>query len=441
MADLYPVRPISREEFGAFRHVAEHAFNGGPASSPERLQLSLKLFEPERSLAAFDLVAGSADAGVLARDGDIVGTAGAFSFQMAVPGAVIPVAGVSYVGVMPTHRRRGIARTLMTRQLQDIAARGSEAVAALWASEAMLYGRYGYGRASSIAHFRLGRGEGTLAVPGDPSLTLRLVPPADALAELAKVYDAVLPTQPGFFARDDRWWGRVLIDPEAERGGAGPLRCVLASDSAGPRGYALYRAHDRWDDSEFLPNNLIRVRELVAADPAAGAALWRDLLSRDLVGEIVAPDRPADDPLLYQLADPRRARPMVSDGLWVRVVDLPRALAARAYSCPVDVVLEVRDEILPANAGRWRLRASGRSAPVTSAGTGAGESGGVTCERTHEPADVALDIRELGAAYLGGTRLGALAAAGLVTEDRAGTLARLSAAMSWDAAPWCPMIF
>src|SRR5215469_1596205 len=437
MADQYPVRPISREEFGAFRYVAEHAFNGGP-SNPERLQISLRLFEPDRSLAAFDLVAGSADAGTLARDGDIVGTAGAFSFQMAVPGAVIPVAGVSYVGVMPTHRRRGIARALMTRQLQDIAARGSEAVAALWASEATLYGRYGYGRASSIAHFRVGRGEGTLAVPVDPSLTLRLVPPADALAELAKVYDAVLPTQPGFFARDDRWWARTVIDPEADRGGEGPLRCLLASDSTGPRGYALYRAHDRWDDSEGLPNCLIRVRELVWADPAAGAALWRDLFSRDLVGEIVVPDRPADDPLLYQLADPRRARPIVSDGLWVRVVDLPRALAARAYSCPLDVVLEVRDEILPANAGRWRLRASG---PVKPASTGAGEAGSVTCERTHEPADVALDIRELGAAYLGGTRLGALAAAGLVTEDRAGTVARLSAAMSWDPAPWCPVIF
>src|SRR5262249_33182856 len=154
-------------------YVHEHAFHGGPPA-PGRLQISLRLFEPERSLAAFDLAADSADAGALARDGDIVGTAGAFSFQMAVPGAVIPVAGVSYVGGMPTHRRRGIARTLMTRQLQDIAARGSEAVAALWASEAPLYGRYGYGRASSVAHFRLGRGEGTLAVPDDPSLTLRL---------------------------------------------------------------------------------------------------------------------------------------------------------------------------------------------------------------------------------------------------------------------------
>jgi predicted acetyltransferase len=132
--------------------------------------------------------------------------------------------------------------------------------------------------------------------------------------------------------------------------------------------------------------------------------------------------------VLYQLSDPRRARPTVHDGLWVRVIDLPAALARRAYSCPVDVVLEVRDELLPGNAGRWRLRT-------------AGADGGATCERTADPADVALGIAELGAAYLGGTRLAALAAAGLVTAPRPSALTRLSAAMSWDPAPWCPRIF
>jgi len=132
--------------------------------------------------------------------------------------------------------------------------------------------------------------------------------------------------------------------------------------------------------------------------------------------------------LLYQLSDPRRARPTLHDGLWVRVIDLPAALTRRAYSCPVDVVLEVRDEPLPGNAGRWRLRAGG-------------PDGSVTCERTADAADVTLGIAELGAVYLGGTRLAALAAAGLVTATRPGTLTRLSAAMSWDPAPWCPRIF
>jgi predicted acetyltransferase len=427
MADSYPIRPATSEEFPAFRHVAAHAFHSG-VPSPERVAISQRLFEPERSLAAFDPAAASFAAGAGAREGDVVGTAGAFSFQMAVPGAVLPVAGVTFVSVLPTHRRRGVARSLMTRQLADIAARGQEPVAALWASEAPLYGRYGYGQATWVTWLRLGRGEGTLTVPADPSLSLRLVSPASARAELAKVYDTVLPGQPGFFARDDRWWDRETADLEPERGGCGPLRCLLASDAAGTRGYALYCAQAGWDEAGYLPESKIRIRELIACDPAASAALWRDLLSRDLVTEFSAASRPADDPLLFQLADPRRARPQVSDGVWVRLVDLPRALASRAYSCPVDVVLEVRDDLLAPNAGRWRLRAGG-------------PSGGATCAPEPGPADVSLDVRELGAAYLGGTRLGALAAAGLVTELRPGTLAPLSAAMSWDPAPWCPVIF
>ena len=164
---------------------------------------------------------------------------------------------------------------------------------------------------------------------------------------------------------------------------------------------------------------------------AAAAALWHNLLTRDLIASVTAEYRPADDPLLFQLFDQRRARVQVNDGVWVRIIDLPGALTRRAYSCPVDVVLEVTDELLAGNAGRWRLRADGPGAPNANA----------SCERTDRPADIALDIRELGAAYLGGTRLGTLAAAGLVTELRPGALGGLSAAMTWDPAPWCPQIF
>ncbi len=420
MADPYPIRPVTDDEFAAYRAVDEHAFHAGPP--PEReLPLLRRLFEADRSLAAFD-PALPASAGP-------VGIAGAYTFQMSVPGGVVPTAGVTYVAVLPTYRRRGILRSIMRRQLADIAARG-EPIAALYASETPLYGRYGYGRASMQASFRFRRGEGTLGkhAPADADLRLRLAEPAAATAELAKVYDTVLAAQPGFFTRNDAWWDRVLRDDEEDRHGFGPLRCMLAEDDSGPRGYALYAAHGRWDDDFFLPDSMLVVRELITADPAAGAALWRDVLGRDLVSEVVARLRPADDPVLYQLHDPRRARLRVADGLWVRIIDLPKALTGRAYSCPVDVVLEVTDELLPDNAGRWRLRA-------------AGPSGGASCERTRDPADVALDVRELGAAYLGGTRLGALAAAGLVAEQRDGTLIPLSAAMSWDPAPWCPKIF
>ncbi|HEX4091208.1 MAG TPA: GNAT family N-acetyltransferase [Trebonia sp.] len=421
MADRHVIRPITDDEYAAFRRVHDHSFNSGPAPAARWPRLR-RQFEAERSLAAFD-------SGVPA-GGGLVGTTGVYSFQMAVPGAVLPVAGVTAVSVLPTHRRRGILRSLMTRQITDIAARGDEPIAALWASETPLYGRYGYGRASSHAFFRFGRGEGALSAlaPADPDLTLRLAEPGEVAADLAKVYETVLPGQPGFFSRNEDWWERVLDDPAEERHGASPLRCLLAADGAGLRGYALYRSTPNWEEGTVLPDGVIDVWELVAADPAASAALWRDLLSRDLVGTMTADLRPVDDPLLYQLYDSRRARVRLVDDLWVRVIDLPGALASRAYAAPVDVVLEVADALLPANAGRWRLRSSG-------------VGGTADCVRTDDAADLALDVRELGAAYLGGTRLAALAAAGLVSESRPGAVGRLSTAMGWDPAPWCPRVF
>jgi predicted acetyltransferase len=318
MADQYPIRPISDDEYAAFRRVHDHSFNSGPAPAARWPRLR-RQFEAERSLAAFDPALPARLA--------IVGTTGVYSFQMAVPGAVFPVAGVSAVSVLPTHRRRGILRSLMRRQIADIASRGDEPIAALWASETPLYGRYGYGRASSHASFRFGRGEGALSAlaPADPSLTLRLAEPSEVVADLAKAYDVVLSGQPGFFSRDEDWWERVLDDPAEERQGRSPLRCLLATDGDGVRGYALYRSTPRWEEDTVLPDGVIDVWELIAADPAAGAALWRDLLSRDLVGSVTADLRPADDPLLYQLHDSRRARVHLVDNLWVRVIDLPVA--------------------------------------------------------------------------------------------------------------------
>jgi predicted acetyltransferase len=341
---------------------------------------------------------------------------------------------VSWVAVLPSHRRRGILTSLMRRQLSDIRDRG-EPIAALWASEAGIYGRYGYGRASWTQAYTIRRGEGALAqdAPADPGLRLRIAQPAQARAELAKVYDMVGEVRPGFFARTDPWWDRTLDDPEDKRQEASPLRCVLAEDDSGPRGYALYSGVGRWDDDRFLPDGTLNVRELVAADPAASAMLWGDLLGRDLVTEVRAQLRPVDDPVLFQLADSRRLRPVVIDGLWVRITDLPAALAQRRYARPVDVVIEVRDEIFPANDGRWRLRARGPGGP--------GGPGDAVCEPASGEADVSLGLAELGAADLGGTRLGTLAAAGRVAELRPGTLAPLSTAMSWEPAPWCPVIF
>jgi predicted acetyltransferase len=416
MAAAYPIRPISEDEFAAFYAVIEHAFNA-QYPTDEELRHDLAVFEFDRSLAAFD---GAA----------IVGTAAALSLRMTVPGGAAAVAGVTAVATAPSHRRRGILTSLMRRQLADLRERG-EAVAALFASEAGIYARFGYGAATSDLNLTIRRGEGALlarpAAPGPQRL--RTAEPREATAELAKVFESVLRERPGMFARDDRWWENVLWDPEHRRSGSSPQRCVIAEDDAGPLGYALYSVGPTWGD-DGIPGGVLRVRELMATDPAAYAAVWNDLLTRDLVSEVRAVSRPVDEPLLYMLADRRRARPRLFDGLWVRLVSVPEALTGRRYSSPVDVVIEVADDLFAENAGRWRLRVPGRAGDERA-----------TCERTSAAADVTLPVQSLGAAYMGGTTLGALARAGLAEQASPGAIAALSAALSWEPAPWSPTGF
>ena len=420
MTERYTLRAITPDEFEAFCAVPVQAFNDNesPAEVNEHERI---VFEFDRSLAALD---GDA----------IVGTTAAYSFQLTVPGAITAAGGVTFVSVLPSHRRRGILSAMMRHQLADIAARG-EAIAALYASEAGIYGRYGYGSASGQLRLTIRRGDGALRPatagpgPGHGPVQLRGAEPSELRTELAKVYDSVVPRRPGMIARDERWWQAILDDPEFVRRGMSPQKCLVAADASGPRGYALYRTRPDWDE-DGLPYGGLSVRELVATDAAATAALWADLLTRDLIGEVVARNRPVDEPLLDLLADRRRARAYLTDGLWIRLIDVGAALRQRRYSSAADVVIEVADELLPANAGRWRLRCPGPA-----------DGGAASCERTTAAADVVLPVAALGAGYLGGTRLGALAAAGLVSERKDGALARLSAAMYSDPAPWCPSTF
>jgi predicted acetyltransferase len=417
MATTFQVRPVTEAELPAFQYVDRQAFNERPQPALSRANWLARL-ELDRTLGAFD-------------GGTLAGVTGVYSFRMRVPGAMAAVAGVSMVAVLPSHRRRGVLSALMRRQLSDVAERG-EAVAALFASEAAIYGRYGYGRASWHLFLKLARGYGALAAgaPSDPALRLRIAEPRSAHAEMGKVYELAMAERPGLYARTEPWWDRLTHEPDSD---SAPLvRCVLAEDDAGPRGYALFTSEGRWEEGTFLPDGVLDVHEAITVDPAAATALWGDLLSRDLITTFRLHMRPVDDPLLHLLADSRQGRPRLSDGLWIRLVDVGRALAQRRYACPVDVVIEVTDEVCPQNQGRWRLTAAMTSAP-------AGFSG--TCERTTAPADLVLPVRALGAAYLGGTGLGSLAAAGLVTEITPGSVAALSTAMSWDPAPWCPMIF
>ncbi|MEU4702958.1 GNAT family N-acetyltransferase [Nonomuraea dietziae] len=406
----YPIRPISEDEWSSFSGVLAEGFNWTPhPAQSERWKANTEF---DRTLAALD--------------GDVIaGVTGIHSFTMTVPGGQLPVAGVTAVSVLPSHRRRGILSQLMRRQLADVRERG-EAVAALYASEAVIYGRYGYGRASDGLSLRIPKhGSAFVAgAPSDPALRITVAQPAEVRATLESVYESILAERPGQYRRNEHLWTAVLADEEFDQDGAGALRCVLAEDSDRVRGYALFRVKSLWGDNG-QPDGELLLRELYATDPAAHALLWQSVLNRDLVSRVKA-TRPVDDPITQWLTDVRYLNASWGDELWVRLVSVDAALSSRAYSAPVDVVLEVADDVCPWNAGRWRLTADTASA---------------SCKPTDEAPDVSLPVAALGGAYLGGGSLDAQHAAGLLTEHSAGAVRALATALSWSPAPWAGLVF
>ena len=408
MADHFAPSPVGADEYHAFVAALREAFHSDLDEDEARLERPL--FEPERTLAIRD-------------GGRIVATAAVFSRELTVPGGPVPAAAVTLVGVHSTHRRRGLLKRMMARQLEDVRDRG-EPVAALWASEGGIYGRFGYGPASSACSLRVRTPRATITTAATEA-PARLSSPADAREALASVYERVRPARPGLLSRTADWWALRLHDPPGEREGASGLRAVVVDGPDGaPAGYAIYAVRIGWSDG--APDGEATVRETLAVTPEASRAVWRHLVGLDLVARLrwrlAAPDEPG--PLAF--TDPTAARRELWEGLWVRLVDVGPALAARTYAAPVDVVLEVADAFCPWNARRYRL---------------AGDRDGATCEPTGDPPDLELSATELGAAYLGGTTLTALAAAGRVRERTPGALPATALAMRGAVEPWCPEIF
>ncbi|MFE1942547.1 GNAT family N-acetyltransferase [Streptomyces massasporeus] len=402
------LRVLRKDDWDKWYDTLIRGFGGVPESAEER-ELWNSLTEFDRSLGAWD-------------GDECVGTAGAFGFRLTVPGgASLPVAGVTMVSVAATHRRRGLLTSMMRRQLDDVRAWG-EPLAVLTASEPAIYGRFGYGNATLSLTAEIDTTRVGLSVPdGTDDVRVRYAVPADVLDVCEAVYARLVPVRPGMLARQPGWERLGVLDPAGEREGASPLQCVLAERDGETVGYARYRVKPEWELSGS--NGTVIVEELAGLDPTADAALWRFLFGIDLTSKVTVRSRPVDDAWQYLVTDPRRCHPRVRDSLYVRPVEVGAALAARTYQTPVDVVFEVEDAFCPWNAGRWRL---------------SGDAKGASCERTSDAADVALSVRELGAAYLGGVSLGALGAAGRVRELRPGALAEASLGFGTGVPPWLP---
>ena len=400
------VRPCaSLEELRDGLNAISHYF--GQENQLEQAERFAQLIEVERMHAAFD--------------GDrIVGGAGAFSYRMSVPGGgLVPAAGVTVVGVLPTHRRRGVLTSMMKAQLEDCRERG-DLVAYLWASESTIYGRFGYGLASRIGAMRLGRDRAAFAQRFEQRGTVRLVGLEEAAATFPALYDEVTVQRPGMFHRSKEWWEtRKLFDDPARRQG-GPLNRALLELDGRPAGYALYRVQQDWQNG--FSKGTVTIGEVVTPTADATRELWRWLLDFDWTSEFIADLLPLDHPLFLLLAEPRRMQFTVNDGVWARLVDVPGALAARSYTAAAPVVLEVVDPLLPENSGTWRVSADG-------------------VERTQAPADLRLDVAQLGSVYLGGFDFGGLARALRIEELKPAAAARADELFRTAVEPWCAEIF
>jgi predicted acetyltransferase len=377
----------------------------GMEPTDERMERFSRNLPLERMHAAFEA-------------GDIVGGAGAFSFELTVPGGVVPTAGVTVVGTYPTHRRRGVLRSLMRAQLDDVHERG-EPLAALWASEDTIYGRFGYGMASFVGDVSIPTEYAGFALPPARPERLRLVDRDEALTAFPRVWDRVRRRTPGMPSRSPSWWElRVLFEPPGG-GQDGPKRLVLLEEEGRPTGYAIYRHKPKWE--EGISQSELQVVEAVALDGLPTAQIWRYLLDIDWAARFTA-RLPLDHPLFWLLAHPRQMRFRVLDGLWARLVDVGAALSARRYARDGSLVLDVRDRFCPWNEGRWRIADGG-------------------ARRTRATAQLRCDVTALGSAYLGGVSFSQLARAGRVEELRRGAAARADAMFATDRHPWCPEIF
>lgn len=411
----YSIRtPTSRDQLRAFLAPLPIAF--AEEWSDDELEAESHVFELDRITAAFD-------------GEQSVGCAGAITLRLTVPGGEVDAAGVTLVGVLPSHRRRGILRALMRRQLDDARQRG-EPLAILWASEGAIYGRFGYEMATLQGSFEVERRRTAFARPLEPAGRIRLVTPEEAGQLFPAIYDQVRQATPGAVSRSEAMWRwTILRDAPHQRHGAGPKVLAVHEVDGRPEGYAIYRVKPEWDHRGA--KGQVIVREVTATTPRSELEIWRWLLDTDLTAAAQTFLSTPRHPLLLALAEPRALGLRLGDGLWLRLLDLPAALAARSYATGGRLVLEVRDAFCPWNAGRWRLEAEhdadGRSTEEIAL--------------TEDEPDLSLDVADLAAVYLGGFSFDDLAQVGRVEERRPGAIAAADRLFATAVTPYCSTMF
>lgn len=413
------IRTVADDEVPAYRQAVAATFGDDPDSDPQASDRIRALVPREQRWAAFD--------------GDtIVATAGSLDHAIALPGGgTIPMAGLTIVTVRPTHRRRGILRELIRLHLEAAGRRGFP-ISGLWASEAGIYRRFGYGIAAEGDSVEIDNAHALAIAEPREHDEIQWIDEARARRELPAIYSRATAGRPGALIRSDTWWReRRFLESPFARGGASRRRHVAAARGGELVGYLQYRQRPGFTDG--LPTGQLDIVELVGADLRAEATLWRFALRVDLFPRVTWWNAPTDDPLPWLVTDPRRVKRRRSDSLWLRLGDIPAALTARRYAADGALRLIVSDvSDGGAEPAAWDLAvapgAEGR-ARCTAAGPGAPDA----------PA-LRLALPVLGSLYLGAFSASRLARAGLVHGDPA-ALATADRLFASAVAPWCPEVF
>jgi len=399
-------RAIRADELEDLRSAVGFAFGFDPHPDDHGFSAVIPL---DRTRCGFD-------------NGRIVSTSAAFPLEMTVPGGVVPCGGTTIVSVSPTHRRRGVMRDMMRSHLDDVRDH-NEPLAALWATDSAIYGRFGFGCAAVCHEVEVRRAHVDFSRLAPEPAAVRPLDIDEATRVLPPFFESVRATVPGFYARSPKWWEhRRFADQEHHREGMTKHRYVVVDSGDGIAGYAQYRSKFGWEAGHASGH--LEVLELMGTTPESWAGLWSYVLNHDLLEKITADIRPPWDPLFDLLAGTRRVAATWADSMWVRIMDIPSALTARAYSGSVDLVLGVSDP-LGDTTGTYQLRVDGDT---------------VECATSSKEPDVMLDLEDLGSAYMGRARFRELHRSGRVSGDGV-ALTQLDNAFTWDPQPWCPEIF
>lgn len=396
---MLEMRTVTADEFAKWLSAESRAHGNRLADDPEALRSH---FDLDRTV-------------VVLEQGNIVGGSHSRRVDMSLPGATTTISGICNVSVQPTHTRRGVMTQMMQHQLNDFHQR-DEPLAALFSTESIIYGRFGYGIGSLYERWTIERPYTAYTRPYKSRGQVFFVDPEDTPKQLPEVFQRSTKDRPGMFQREQHHWERDSRAQEHSQGGPGGLFYVAYEENGRIDGYATYRS----------TGTTLVVNELMAATQEATAALWRFCFDVDRMSTTEALKRPVDDPLPWMLADPRRLQRSTRDGVWVRIVDARAALELRRYLREDRLVLEVKDDTCPWNEGRFELESSPE---------------GASCRVSSKSPDLLLNVTHLASVFMGAVSFSTLAGASLIEECTPNALLRADCMFASRYQPWSPHSF